>query len=670
MFNEKQKIAICHKNGPLIVLAGPGSGKTLVITYRTKYLIEEERIHPSKILVITFTKSAAEEMKQRFLQIMGQDRTQVTFGTFHSIFFRMLRSIQPYKMNQIIDENKKYLIIKSIIKSIELDYDDENEWVNNFILEMSSIKNELIDLEYYHSTYFSDDVFRNVFKQYENIKKQHQWIDFDDMLVLCYKELAYNKQFLSYWQRKFCYILIDEFQDINCIQYECSKLLAKLNNNLFIVGDDDQAIYQFRGARPDFLLNFKKEYKDAQQIILNNNYRSTKNIVKSSLKVINNNKKRFKKIFITENKIGSAPIINEYKDTNEEVIAVTEQIQKLLHNNIPIYEIAIIFRTNIQARPFIQHFLDLNLPFNMRDSMPNIFEHWIAKDIVAYITLTVNIKDKEALTRIINKPKRYISKRAIAYASNKFNNIWEGLYDFYKNQQEYVKLRLDDLQYHITALKKMTPIDAIRYIRTTIDYDSYLVDYAKYRKINKEGLYEIANSICESCINYKTFDDWLDYIEHYKKQLKQNMFKKNKSSNETITLSTMHSVKGLEFRAVFLISTNEGIIPHDKSLIEIGIEEERRLFYVAMTRSKEYLYISYIKERFNQFIEASRFIKELRLSLSELKEGMDIYHKLFGSGKLLKFQNNNVKIYFYESKKIKNLSLQYCIDKQLLILQK
>ncbi|TCK98490.1 DNA helicase-2/ATP-dependent DNA helicase PcrA [Natranaerovirga hydrolytica] len=662
MKNLTQKVAIDHNTGPMMVLAGPGSGKTTVITHRTKNLIQEYKVAPKNILVITFSRASADEMRERFLNLCNEQ--EVTFGTFHSVFFRILRQSGIYKLDNVMLEDKKYPLLLKIIKSLKISYEDENEIIQSIIQEMSYIKSELIDINHYHSTTCSASEFRDVYRIYEQFKAERNLIDFDDMLEKCYQVLQVNNKILHYWQKKFKYILIDEFQDINRIQYECIKLLAAPKNNLFVVGDDDQAIYQFRGAKPDFLLNFPNDYKATEKIILSTNYRSTQKILKGSLNVINHNTKRYKKELDTINEEGSEPIIIELPTIEEEADYVIEQIKKKSQDRSPS-QMAIIYRTNMQGRHFIERLMDSNIPFMVRDQMSNVFEHWIAKDFIAYFTLTQNIKDVDSLTRIINKPTRYINKENLIFAKKHSDNIWEGLYQKY-NDKEWMVNRLEELQYHIQHLKSLKPYEGIQYIRKTIGYDGFIMEYAEYRKVSKDGLLEVAQELEDTAKNYNNFEEWLMHIEEYSQELKNNY--KNKSKNkEALTLTTIHSAKGLEFHTVFLTGCNEGILPHEKSEDYLN-EEERRLFYVGMTRAKKELILSYFNKKNNDKLLPSRFIQEMILPLESIKEGLEIKHKQFGLGQIKKINKDKISIQFYASKKTMKLSLSYCLEQNLITL--
>jgi DNA helicase-2/ATP-dependent DNA helicase PcrA len=663
--NNNQNLAVSHNKGPMMVLAGPGSGKTMVITYRTFNLIDKYGVKPENILVITFTKAAAVEMQKRFEALTNNIiSNKVMFGTFHSIFFSILRSYYDLNVSQIIMEDKKNEIIRDIVRKLQIQYEDENEFVSELISEISLMKSELINIAYYNVLCCSNEDFQKVYSLYEQYKKDNRCIDFDDMLIKCYKLLKKNNNILNYWQNKFEYILIDEFQDINRVQYETIKMLAKPNNNLFIVGDDDQSIYGFRGAKPEFLLNYPNEYENTKTIILNNNYRSTKNIVGASESVIKNNEKRYEKNMRTINNTGEKPIIIQANDIANEAKKIAETIIKLnQEKHIPLSEIAIIYRTNIQSRAIVDIFLDMNIPFIVRDKVAIIYDHWIAKDIIAYMKLANNVRDKEALIRIINKPKRYISKVAVEVSKKYSDNMWEGLYKQY--DQQWMINRLEELQYHLQVVKKSKPYDAIKYIREVIGYNNYINEYAEYRKIGAGGLIEILNEIGESTKNYNTIDEWFDHIQEYRNMMEETEHN-NDIHKDQVTLTTMHSSKGLEFDIVWIVGVVEGLIPHEKSNREKDVEEERRLFYVGMTRAREFLYISYIKNRYDEIAIPSRFLEEIYdYYIKDITQGSIIHHNKFGKGTVTKISKDTVYVKFKNKRQIK-LNLKFCIQNNLI----
>lgn len=409
-FNHQQRMAVEHVDHPCLVLAGPGSGKTTVITHRTKKLIEEDGISPSNILVITFTKAAAMEMQQRFLQLMGGKRLPVSFGTFHAVYFQILKYAYNYRAENIIREEKKYEILRNIVHKTELDISDENEFVANLLSEISNVKGEMLDVAYYYSKNCPEEVFKKIFREYNDTLIRANLIDFDDMLVMCYELLTKRKDILKLWQDKYRYILIDEFQDINRVQYEVIRLLAKPQDNLFIVGDDDQSIYRFRGARPEIMLNFRKDYPQSGQVLLNDNFRSTTQIVEAAGRVIARNKTRFPKNIIARGGDGALVRSLEFPDQQQECTYILREIQNWQARGGSLRQVAVIYRTNTQPRVVIQKLMEYNLPFRVRDQVPNLFQHWIARDLFCYMRLAMGSGLRKDLLPVLNRPKRYLSR--------------------------------------------------------------------------------------------------------------------------------------------------------------------------------------------------------------------------------------------------------------------
>ena len=648
-FNHQQRMAVEHVDHPCLVLAGPGSGKTTVITHRTKKLIEEDGISPSNILVITFTKAAAMEMQQRFLQLMGGKRLPVSFGTFHAVYFQILKYAYNYRAENIIREEKKYEILRNIVHKTELDISDENEFVANLISEISNVKGEMLDVAYYYSKNCPEEVFKKIFREYNDTLIRANLIDFDDMLVMCYELLTKRKDILKLWQDKYRYILIDEFQDINRVQYEVIRLLAKPQDNLFIVGDDDQSIYRFRGARPEIMLNFEKDYPEAKKIILDTNYRSTPEIVAAAGKLIRNNKKRFEKQIRAERENGSKPVILPFDNVYKECNYILEEIEQLIAKGLTYQDMAVLYRTNTNPRTLLGKLMEHNIPFCMKDVIPNLYDHFIAKDIIAYINAAVDFREKGVMKRgdmlrLINRPKRYISRDVFPRAEVNLEDVKR----FYQDKG-YVLERISKLEYDLAMIRNMNPYAAIQYIRHGIGYEEYLTEYAEYRRMKPEELYDVLEELSEAAKPYKTYREWFKKIEEYGEELKKQA-RERQEKKDGITLATMHSSKGLEYRAVFIIDANETITPHKKALLPEDIEEERRLFYVAVTRAKDWLYICHCRERYGKETDVSRFVEEMVSMLDELTVGQEIRHKKFGTGKITQIRDGKIKAVFADGK--------------------
>ena len=611
-FTKSQSEAIRHVDGPLLVLAGPGSGKTTVVTKRVQYLVQDCSISPSSILVITFTKAAAMEMKERFTRLMEQQAQppggygNVSFGTFHAVFFNILKLSYGFTVTNIITEETRRQYLKESADQMKLEIDDENEFLTGIAGEISLIKNERVALEHYFSKNCSEEVFRKIYEGYEERKKRARLIDFDDMLVYTWELLSQRKDILSAWQKKYQYILVDEFQDINRLQYDILRLLAEPENNLFIVGDDDQSIYRFRGARPEIMLNFRKDYPQSGQVLLNDNFRSTTQIVEAAGRVIARNKTRFPKNIIARGGDGALVRSLEFPDQQQECAYILREIQNWQARGGSLRQVAVIYRTNTQPRVVIQKLMEYNLPFRVRDQVPNLFQHWIARDLFCYMRLAMGSGLRKDLLPVLNRPKRYLSRECL----NDERISWEYMLNFYKDKR-YVCDRIERLQYDLKMMSRMGPFAAINYIRHVIGYEEYLKEYAGFRRMNVEDLLEVLSDLQESAREYHTYDEWFVYIEKYTEEMEQ-LKKRQQEVRDGVHLTTMHSSKGLEYEKVFILDAAEGITPYKKAVLEPDLEEERRMFYVAMTRAKKELTICWTKKVGSHEKKPSRFLEEMQ----------------------------------------------------------
>ena len=663
-FNREQEEAITHKGGPLMVLAGPGSGKTLVITYRVKWLIENAGVHPSNILVITFTRAAAEEMKKRFFMFDGMANTPVTFGTFHSIFFMILRYAYRYTAANIIREDVKRRYIKEMTENMELEIEDENEFLSGIINEISYIKGEMMSLSYYHSNNCSDELFAQIYEGYEKRLREENLIDFDDMLVFCYELLKEREDIRTLWQNKFQHILIDEFQDINKVQYEIIRMLAGKGDHLFIVGDDDQSIYRFRGARPEIMLGFEKDYPEAKKVILNTNYRCSEEIVEGAEHLISHNTKRFPKNMQAARGSKIPITFRNLKDAGEECTDILKGIRFYYKKGIPLEDMAVIFRTNTQPRLLVGRLMEYNIPFQMRDVIPNIFDHWISRNILTYIKLAMGNRDRKLFLQVMNRPKRYISRSMITEPQVDLKKLKQQTFG-----KKWLYEKIDKLEMDLYLLRKMEPYAAIQYIRNGIGYEDYMNEYAQFRRMNPDDLEEVLNQIQESAKEYHSFEEWFAYIESYGEELRKQM-EAGRQQKSGVTLTTMHSSKGLEYEVVFVMDINEGVTPHKKAVKEADLEEERRLFYVAVTRAKTYLFLYSVKELYQKDAQISRYIGELRYDKKEFQKGKRVIHKNIGKGTVLELKEDKIKIKFDNSKKPRLFSIKYLMEQGLLELEK
>lgn len=602
-FSEAQQKAIRHGEGPMMVIAGPGSGKTTVITHRVRYLTEEHGVNPGDILVITFTRAAASEMKERFEKLTGHP-SHVSFGTFHAVFFRILKLAYHFTAANIIREEQQLQMLREISGRCGMEPEDENEFLNQLTSEISMVKSERISLEHYYSASCPDETFRRIYRGYDEEMRKMGLIDFDDMQVMCYELFSERKDILSAWQRRYRYILIDEFQDIDRLQYDIIRMLAQPENNLFIVGDDDQSIYRFRGARPEIMLGFEKDYPGAERVLLDINYRSTAEIVQAACRVISHNEKRFPKKIRSLDVHGKNVITRVFPNQQEENRTIAEEIRTLLHAGEKPSEIAVLYRTNLCPRLLMETLMSYNLSFRTRDRVPNLYDHWIARDMFAYMRLAAGGRNRADFYRIMNRPKRYMSRAACPKDQLSFFELRQ----FYSDR-EYMEQIIDDFEYDLKALSRMSPLAAVNYIRQGMGYDRFLEEYASLHRMEAQELLDVADEIREAASAYRTMDAWYQHIEDYREKLLRQAAE-GMMKNDAVTLATMHSAKGLEFRTVYIIDAVEGVTPHGKAVLPDDIEEERRLFYVAMTRAKRNLNICAVRERFRKPAEVSRFIYE------------------------------------------------------------
>lgn len=611
--NRGQDEAIKHGNGPCMVLAPPGSGKTLIVTERTRYLIEESGVRPDQILVITFTRYAAREMKERFERLTAGKNYPVTFGTFHSIFYGILKCAYGIGANNLMSEKESSVLLQEVLDQTNIEstpeVEDEEELVRELLREVGMVKNGLCHLKDFHSKYLTQDEFAEVFRSYEHQKKELKKFDFDDMLVQCYALFRKKPEILQGWQKRFQYILIDEFQDINRVQYEVIRMLAAPRYNLFVVGDDDQSIYGFRGAKPELMLYMKQEFPSLRTISLTVNYRSTEFITGAAARVILHNDTRFYKRVQSFRGRGQNVHVQEVLDEQEEAQYVTEEIQKKLDQGIKPGEIAVLFRAAVQARMISEILSEHRIPFEMRDYVTNFYRHFIVKDMMAYLQFAAGKRDRSLFLTICNRPLRYLARNSMENRQVNF----EDLRKFYCDKDWMLDI-IDQFDVDVRMMKNMAPYAAIQYIRKKIGYDDFLKEYAEKHQISWKQLMDVMAELEERSKNFKSYDEWEIHIAKYTQELEEQQAKARKIKGERenkVQLMTIHSAKGLEFEDVFVIHANEGEIPHQKAEKKDEIEEERRLFYVALTRAKNNLCISYITQKNGNSIKPSRFVEEL-----------------------------------------------------------
>ena len=595
--NEKQKEAVINTKGPMLILAGAGSGKTRVLTTKVAYLIENENVSPDNILAITFTNKAAKEMKERIYSFVGGYAFKIQISTFHSFGLKIIKEnckLLGYESNfTILDSDDSLSIIKKIMKDSNIDSNKFNpKAIKNSI---SSCKNEMIDsksYENYAHTPF-DEVVKDVYEKYEKSLKINNAMDFDDLLILPLKLFNEYPNVLQEYQEQYKYVFIDEYQDTNEPQYILSKMISAKYRNITVVGDADQAIFTWRGANYKNILNFEKDYKDAKTVLLEENYRSTKTILKAANNVIRNNKIRKEKNLWTENEEGEKIVYYKAFDEKDESRYVVNEIKKLIDNGVNPKDICVLYRANAQSRTVEEAFLTNNIAYNIVGSYA-FYNRKEIKDLIAYLKLIYNEKDDVSLLRIINYPKRGIGLKSIENLTIKANIDNKSLFEVIDSGKE---LQFKEL---INSLKEKEKSLSITELIDTILNDSGIKHDLESEKsieadIRLENLEEFKSitKVFEEREGIVSLGDFLDELS-----LVSDVSEQKNESKDKVTLMTMHSVKGLEFDYVFVVGFEEGLFPHMNCFESNDeMEEERRLCYVAITRAKKKLYLINARSR-------------------------------------------------------------------------
>nr|WP_111937622.1 ATP-dependent helicase [Clostridium paraputrificum] len=661
--DKNQLKAVKANERNLLVVAAPGSGKTTVIINRIKYLVDEVGVYPSNIIVITFTKAAALNMKNRYINTFHKESSPF-FGTFHGLFYKILlreganiNIIEGYITNKIIEGVlRKY--------SDEVNEDRVKEAVNNISLFKTSGEN-INDFK----PSIAKDIFMECYDAYDKYKKENNLWDFDDLTIKVLELFKNNKRIREGYKRVFKYILVDEFQDCDDLQIEFLKLMTEgEENSLFAVGDEDQCIYSFRGSKPEYMVSFDKTFKSAKKYYLHINYRSNKNIIESSKKVISFNKERNKKdIQWYKDKDGIILCKGVY-DERIQGDEISGKIRAFYNKSSYRYkENIVLYRTNMEAMSVIDSFIRNKIPFTLLDKEYNFFNHFICKDLLSYLSLAMNPYDREAFINIINKPFRYVSKTSIAYIREyKYEKDTFDILIEKDDTPPFQRKKLDELKRDFNYIKKSSLSSGIQYIVTDMGYIDYLKTYTERFGGNIEDLEEIVEEFKMSASSFKTIFEFFEHVDEVGKKIEES--KRNKT-DDRVLLSTIHGVKGMEFENVFLINCNEDTMPHSSSKEE-NIEEERRLFYVGITRAIDNLFLFVPKMRKGKFRDASRFIEEggfmeiVKASHGLVKDSV-VTHKAFGTGKVVEVNGDEVGILFHDGMKRK-FSAKVLLDNGLI----
>lgn len=633
--NERQKEAVLATEGPVLVLAGAGSGKTTVLVNRIAYMISEKHIRPWNILAITFTNKAAREMKDRIERLLGDTAKDMWIGTFHSVCVRILRScidLLGYSRDFVIyDTADTKTVMKECLR--ELDIDEKSFPVRNVLSIISNAKNDLMDAATFENVYKSDyrmSIIAKIYYRYQTKLRKNNAVDFDDIILNTVKILSENPDVLSKYQDKFQYILVDEYQDTNNSQYLLINLLAQANRNLCVVGDDDQSIYKFRGANIGNILNFEDDYSDVQKITLDQNYRSTQNILDAANSVISNNKGRMGKSLWTSN--GNGNKVYVYTGTNEydEARYIARQIKKHFDEQGSFSDCAILYRTNAQSRVIEEMLMRESVPYKVLSGL-RFYDRKEIKDIIAYLRVVYNPNDDVSLARIINEPKRKIGNATLEKARNIAREKETSLYDVISHADDYPEfktaikklLSFSEIIQSLIKLKDTVTIEDLtgRILNDTGYMPALVMEDTTESKTRIENLGEFISVITEFEKNEETGNTLGEFLENISLVSDIDGYDENEDS---AVLMTIHSAKGLEFPIVFLSGLEEGLFPGMRSMeSDDDIEEERRLCYVAITRAKEQLYITKTISRTihgkTMPTTASRFFKEIPVEYLEDK---------------------------------------------------
>lgn len=667
--NDRQKEAVLYGEGPLLILAGAGSGKTRVLTHRIAYLIEERGVLPYNILAITFTNKAANEMKERVKSLIGDKLDDLWIGTFHSICVRILRRYIDrlgYSSSFVIyDSYDQKTVVKECIKELNLDRETYKE--RSILSTISSLKNTMVTPDEYINENYNSFYNRNVgeiYALYEKKLKSNNGLDFDDLILKAIELLKNNSDVLEYYQRKFRYIFVDEYQDTNKAQYQLVNLLSQKYKNLCVVGDPDQSIYMWRGADISNILDFEEDFKGAQVIILEQNYRSTKNILEAANSVIKNNYDRKDKALWTTNDEGEPIVVKMTSDEREEGDFVAENIEKLIHEEgYSPNDFAILYRTNAQSRIFEEIFMRRNIPYKIVGGL-KFYDRKEVKDIIAYLRLIQNPLDDVSLKRIINVPKRGIGNVTIEkveqYAAQRGESLYSALLDV-EEIPGLSKRAENNLKNFTTMINKFLAMKEILelkdFVEEVVNNTGYIRELELDDTVESTTRIENIQEFVSVAVDFEfknpdgTLEDFLADVSLL------SDVDKTEDDFASVTLLTVHSAKGLEFPVVFLVGMEEGLFPIARAMeVESELEEERRLCYVAITRAKKQLFISHANMRTiygnTNLCIPSSFLKEIpeefvAMEDEDEKKNMstkDLIVKSFTSRNTSSVKNNNVEV--------------------------
>ena len=609
-----QKEAAAHFRGPCMVLSGPGSGKTTVITRRVRTLVEEYEVPPDQILVVTFTRAAAEEMKNRFLRLVSAEKTAVLFGTFHSVFYMILRAESFPEVLTVVEGRERMEILREALREADPEAEPDQDYLRALSAEISRIKNTG-DVPAGNGPGNGRIDLRRLYEAYNASLRRRSAMDYDDMLLRTRELFHKRPEVLRTWRERFRFILIDEFQDVNRVQYEIVKMLMPSGEGLFVVGDDDQSIYGFRGARPGIMLDFPKDFPDTRMILLGVNYRSAPAIVAASLSLADHNRERYrKKLKSADASAGKSRgkgivDIRRFETVPEECDAIAELVLRRMSEGLPPHEMAVLSRTAFGAEAIIQKCIERGIPFISKDKVPNLFAHFAVRPVFACLNWAAGNRSRANLLRFAFSPPRGLRREDLPKENVDLNAIYEELSA--NPETRWRAERVAFFRYQTELLSRLKlPYAMINYFRKGMGYDDYISGQAEKKGMDPKGILAVLDWVQESARNYRRVPDFYAFVAKYVRKLEEKA--RGEDPRDRLVISTLHGAKGLEYTEVFIPDLCEQILPHEKALTREAVEEERRMLYVGMTRAKETLHLFTVRERFGRTMQESRFLKEIR----------------------------------------------------------
>lgn len=605
-FNAEQKQAILHKDGPAMVLAGPGSGKTAVIIHRIQSLIHIHQIPPEQILVITYTRAAADGMKKRYLALENDSSPEVSFGTFHSIFYKILRVSGGLGLKGVVSPAERLEWLRSFLQALPEAPPNagDSDFLEELAAELTRCKAEEKRPQEYRSRMLEPPAFARIFAAYAEQLRASGKMDFEDMLLLTRDLLSARPALLEQWRERFRYILVDEFQDINGLQYEILRLLAEPERNLFIVGDDDQSIYRFRGAKPEIMLRFPADYPDCRTICLRACYRCSPEILQAALRLVGSNSSRYQKVLRSEQKKGPAPRLACFADPGRERRALLSAIREEAARGTPLGRMAVLYRTNYSTAPLISLLQREGIPVSCGERPVSLYRQPVARDIFAYLELANGSRERSLFLRVINKPLRYLSRDAFRDGAVSRAALLE-----YYADKPYMQERVLQLFRDLERLSRLKPFAAVEYIRREMGYEAWLRESVRHGGRDASQEMEQLEALEEDAEAFPDYGAWRAFAREAAEQPPEAP--SPESPEDALVIGTMHGAKGLEYDAVFLPELNAGTVPHRLAKGQEALEEERRILYVAMTRARYRLWMSFVRSSRAGKAEPSPFLKEL-----------------------------------------------------------